>query len=90
MAHIVYEKYAKAVPLHRQEKDLASKHIPLLKATMSNWILTAAEKWCLPVVEKMHDLLLTSSVIHADETPVQVLHEEGRKATTESKMTSSM
>ena len=45
MAHIVYEKYAKAVPLHRQEKDLASKHIPLLKATMSNWILTAAEKW---------------------------------------------
>ena len=44
LAHIVYEKYAKAVPLHRQEKDLASKHIPLLKATMSNWILTAAEK----------------------------------------------
>ena len=86
LAHIVYEKYAKAVPLHRQEKDLASKHIPLLKATMSNWILTAAKKWCLPVVEKMHDLLLTSSVIHADETPVQVLHEEGRKATTESKM----
>ena len=86
LAHIVYEKYAKAVPLHRQEKDLASKHIPLLKATMSNWILTAAEKWCLPVVEKMHELLLTSSVIHADETPVQVLHEEGRKATTESKM----
>ena len=70
LAHIVYEKYAKAVPLHRQEKDLASKHIPLLKATMSNWILTAAEKWCLPVVEKMYDLLLTSSVIHADETPV--------------------
>ena len=86
MAHIVYEKYAKAVPLHRQEKDLASKHIPLLKATMSNWILTAAEKWCLPVVEKMHELLLTSSVIHADETPVQVLHEEGRKAITDSKM----
>ena len=86
LAHIVYEKYAKAVPLHRQEKDLASKHIPLLKATMSNWILTAAEKWCLPVVEKMHDLLLTSSVIHADETPVQVLHEEGRDTTAESKM----
>ena len=86
LAHIVYEKYAKAVPLHRQEKDLASKHIPLLKATMSNWILTAAEKWCLPVVKKMHELLLAGSVIHADETPVQVLHEEGRKTTTESKM----
>ena len=86
LAHIVYEKYAKAVPLHRQEKDLASKHIPLLKATMSNWVMAAAEQWCLPIVQKMHELLLASSVIHADETRIQVLHEEGRKATAESKM----
>ena len=42
LAHIVYEKYGKAVPLHRQEKDFASKNISLLKATMSNWVLTAA------------------------------------------------
>ena len=33
-----------AVMLHRQEKDLASKHIPLLKAAMSNWVGAAAEK----------------------------------------------
>ncbi|MDE6785357.1 MAG: IS66 family transposase zinc-finger binding domain-containing protein, partial [Ruminococcus sp.] len=45
LAHIIYEKYGKAVPLHRQEKDFASKNIPLLKATMSNWVLTAAEQW---------------------------------------------
>ena len=86
LAHIVYEKYAKAVPLHRQEKDFSSKHIPLLKATMSNWVGAAAEKWCLPIVEEMHRLLLAGDVIHADETRIQVLHEEGRKATSESKM----
>ena len=86
LAHIVYEKYAKAVPLHRQEKDLASKHIPLLKATMSNWVGAAAEKWCLPIVQRMHEMLLAGDVIHADETRIQVLHEEGRKATAESKM----
>jgi len=86
LAHIVYEKYAKAVPLHRQEKDLASKHIPLLKATMSNWVGNAAEKWCMPIVEEMHRMLLAGDVIHADETRIQVLHEEGRKATAESKM----
>ena len=86
IAHIIHEKYAKAVPLHRQEKDLASKHIPLLKATMSNWVMAAAEQWCLPIVQKMHEMLLASSVIHADETRIQVLHEEGRKATAESKM----
>lgn len=86
LAHIVYEKYGKAVPLHRQEKDLASKHIPLLKATMSNWVGIAAEQWCKPIVQKMHELLLAGTVIHADETGLQVLHEEGRKATAKSQM----
>lgn len=86
MAHIVYEKYAKAVPLHRQEKDFASKHIPLLRATMSNWVMTAAEQWCLPIVEEMKRMLLAGEIIHADETRIQVLHEAGRKATAESKM----
>ena len=86
LAHIIFEKYGKAVPLHRQEKDLASKKIPLLKATMSNWVLTVAEQWCLPIVQKMTEQLLLSEVIHADETVIQVLHENGRKATSESRM----
>ncbi|MDD6270091.1 MAG: transposase [Oscillospiraceae bacterium] len=30
-AHIIYEKFAKAVPLYRQEKDFTSKGIPLLR-----------------------------------------------------------
>ena len=86
LAHIIFEKYGKAVPLHRQEKDFASKKIPLLKATMSNWVLTAAEQWCLPIVQKMTAQLLLSEVIHADETVIQVLHENGRKTTSESRM----
>ena len=86
LAHIIYEKYAKSVPLHRQEKDMHSKGIPLLKATMSNWVGIAAEKWCQPIVDKMHELLIAGQIIHADETTVQVLHEEGRKATATSRM----
>ena len=74
------------MPLHRQQKDLNSKRIPLLKATMSNWVGTAAEKWCMPIVEKMHELLIAGDVIHADETTLQVLHEEGRKPTSVSRM----
>ena len=86
LAHIVYEKYGKGVPLHRQEKDFSSKGIPLLKATISNWVSIAAVHWCMPIAEKMAELLLSGQVIHADETRIQVLHEEGRKATSESKM----
>lgn len=86
LAHIIYEKYAKAVPLHRQEKDFGSKRVPLLKATMSNWVGIAAERWCLPIVQKMQELLIAGQIIHADETTVQVLHEEGRKSTSQSRM----
>lgn len=86
LAHIVYEKYGKAIPLHRQEKDFSSKGIPLLKATMSNWTGIAAEQWCTPILQKMKELLLSGNIIHADETSFRVLHEKGRKATTESKM----
>lgn len=86
LAHIVYEKYGKAVPLQRQEKDFSSKGIPLLKATMSNWVGIAAEQWCTPILQKMKELLLSGNIIHADETSFRVLHEKGRKATTESKM----
>jgi len=86
LAHIVYEKYAKAVPLHRQERDFGSKGVPLLKATMSNWVCYAAERWCFPIVQKMQELLLEGQIIHADETTIQVLHEEGRKPTSQSRM----
>ena len=86
LAHIIYEKYWKSVPLHRQEKDFSSKGVPLLKVTMSNWVGVAAEQWCIPVMRKMIELLLAGNVIHGDETDIQVLHEEGRKPTTKSKM----
>lgn len=76
LAHMIYEKYGKAVPLHRQQKDFESKNVPLLKATMSNWIMTAAQRWCLPVVKRMTEILLSEKIIHADETHIQVLQEE--------------
>lgn len=85
-AHIIYEKYAKAVPLYRQEKDFTSKGIPLLRATMSEWVGMIAERWCLPILEEMHRRLLLTGIIHADETVLQVLHEADRKATTDSRM----
>lgn len=79
LAHIIYEKYGKAVPLHRQQKDFESKNVPILKATMSNWVMEAAKQWCLPVVRKMTEILLSGDIIHADETHVQVVNEEASK-----------
>jgi len=86
LAHVVYEKYVKGIPLHRQEKDFISKGIPLSKATLSSWVGIAAQQRGLPIVQEMHKRLLVLNIIHGDETTVQVLHEEGRKPTAISRM----
>ena len=69
-----------------QEKDFTSKGISLLRATMSEWVCTIAERWCLPILEEMHKQLILLGIIHGDETVLQVLHETDRKATTDSRM----
>lgn len=86
LAHIIFEKYCQAVPLYRQEKEFRALGVELSRTTMANWVIYAATKWVIPVCNAMKAELLKSNVIHADETVVQVLHEEGRKATTDSRM----
>ena len=86
LAHIVYEKYCNAMPLNRLEKDFKAKGVNLSSTTMANWIIMASQRWIRPVWEEMHKELISSPVIHADETVVQVLHEPGRKAKTDSRM----
>lgn len=86
LAHIAYEKYCNAVPLYRLEKDFAAKGVSISRTTMANWIVTASSLWLKPVWNQMHRELVTSDVIHADETVVQVLNEPGKKAKTDSRM----
>lgn len=86
LAHILYEKYVMAVPLERQAKELKAMGMRLSTATLSNWVIYAAETFMKPVYAKMKEKLLCSPVIHADETVVQVLREPNRKAQTDSRM----
>lgn len=86
LAHIIYEKYCNAMPLYRQEQDFRAHGVELSRTTMANWSIRIAEEKAKPVFDAMKAELLAGSVIHADETTVQVLHEEGRKAKTKSRM----
>ena len=86
LAHIIYEKYCNSVPLYRQEKDFAAHGVYISRSTMANWIIYAAKNWFAPVWDRMKAELLRGSVIHADETVVQVLREPGKKAKTDSRM----
>jgi len=86
VAHVMYQKYVNALPLHRQEKDWANQGVMLSRATLANWIIKSTQSWLVPLWEKMKEELLKQEVIHADETTLQVLKEEGRKPSSESRM----
>ena len=86
VAYIMTQKYVDGLPLARQEKIWAREGISLSRATMANWVIRCSETWLKPLYKHMKQELLTHSVIHADETVVQVLKEEGKPATAESRM----
>ena len=86
VAYIMTQKYVDGLPLARQEKVWAREGISLSRATMANWVIQCSQSWLKPLYKHMKQELLTHSVIHADETVVQVLKEDGKPATSESRM----
>ena len=78
LAQIVVSKYEDALPLYRQEKIFARYQIDLNRTTMARWMIQCA-RLARPLYNLMHEQLLETEVIHADETVVQVLREENRR-----------
>lgn len=84
LAFIMTQKYVDAMPLYRQEQQFARLGVALTRQTLANWTVQAANRWLEPLYGRMHTHLLVRPVLHADETTLQVLHEDGRKAETPS------
>ena len=66
-------------PLYRQEQEFHRQGFELSIQTMANWLVQSADMWLRPIYDLMHKKLLWHDVLHADETTLQVLHEDGRK-----------
>lgn len=86
IAHLMTQKYAMGVPLYRQAIEYHRQGLDLSRQTISNWLLESAELWLKPLYNRLHEKLLEEDVLHADETTVQVLHEEGRSPQSKSYM----
>jgi len=86
VAHIMAQKYVLGVPLYRQEQEYERLGLGLTRQTMSNWVVRSAEDWLAPVYEALKARMVSREVLHADETELQVLHEEGKTAQSKSYM----
>lgn len=75
LSQIITSKYQYGLPLYRQEQLFAQHGIELSRKTQSDWMLASSL-----LLERMYQQLkvwqLKQPVIHADETPLKVIHED--------------
>ncbi len=86
VAMVMYQKSFLHLPFYRQSKDWIQKGVPVPRETAAHWYNTCSLEYLLPIYEVLHQELLKREVIHADEVPCQVLHEEGKAAASKSYM----
>jgi len=85
LAMLYTVKFVDGLPLTRFGKVLVRHNAPVPSQTLARWVI-AGSKLLQPLHNLMRDILLDYSLIHMDETGVQVLKEPGRAATTKSYM----
>lgn len=86
VADVMTQKYVDGIPLYRQEKIWRRAGVELSRATLANWVNEVSKRWLRPLYRLIRRRLPELDVIHADETVVQVLKEDGKPAVSESRM----
>lgn len=85
LAMLLTVKYADGLPLYRFNKVLKRHGVDVPRQTLARYVIEAS-KALQPIANIMRDTLFDGSVMHMDETSVQVLKEPGKKATSKSYM----
>ena len=77
-AHVAASKYCDHIPLNRLSGIFKRHGVHLPKQTMWDMLVKVDELVAQPVLGQMREELLESEVLHADETPVPVVNENGK------------
>ncbi|RON80753.1 IS66 family transposase [Pseudomonas fluorescens] len=72
LAHVMVAKFADHLPLYRQEKIFGRAGLAIPRSTLAQWVgQTGVQLQSL--VDALREAVLAQRVVHADETPVQML-----------------
>jgi transposase len=85
LAHIIAAKFVYGLPLYRLESQFALLDVSLPRSMSAQWMIRSAGL-LESIYGRLQHHLRRRSVLHADETTVQVLREPGREARTKSFM----
>jgi transposase len=72
LASVLVAKYADHLPLYRQEQLFARAGLAIPRSALGAWVGTCGVQ-LQRLVEALHQEILQQGVLHADETPVQML-----------------
>ena len=85
VAYIMQQKYQLGMPLTRQSKYLKELGAEIGSNTLANWVIKSSH-WFDKLWDRMHRILLSEPIIHADETPLRVLNRDGKPVDSQSRM----
>ena len=78
LAHVMVAKFADHLPLYRQEKIFGRAGLPIARSTLAQWVGNC-DVQLQPLVDALREAVLTYGVVHADETPLQMLTPGAKK-----------
>lgn len=80
LAHVLVAKYADHLPLYRQQKIFERAGVKLATSTLADWVGVCGVR-LQPIVDALRQTILKHGVLHADETPIQILRPDTGKKT---------
>lgn len=72
LAWVIVGKYLDHLPLYRLERIAARDGVTLARSTLAEWVGRIGVA-LQPLADRLTEMLLSRSILHADETPVQQL-----------------
>ncbi|EPN39810.1 transposase orf3, partial [Pseudomonas syringae pv. actinidiae ICMP 19096] len=72
LAHVMIAKFADHLPLYRQESIFGRAGLAISRSTLAQWVGVTGVQ-LQPLADALRDVVLEQNIVHADETPVQML-----------------
>ncbi|WP_235916843.1 MULTISPECIES: IS66 family transposase [Alphaproteobacteria] len=86
LAFALVHKYVDGTPLYRLAKAFERAGVPVSRGALGHWVIGSSEKHLSRIYDALKLQLRSQSLIHGDETTVQVLKEKDKAATSTSYM----
>ncbi|AYG70485.1 MULTISPECIES: IS66 family transposase [Rhizobium] len=81
LAFALVHKYVDGTPLYRLAQAFERAGVPVSRGALGHWVIGSSEKHLVRIYDALKLRLRSQSLIHGDETTVQVLKEKDRAAT---------